>query len=287
MDKILQQWAGQIEYVHTRRTPSAESLRQEGTRKGHRHPLYEIYRFASGDVDYFIENRMHALEPGQLFVIRSDEFHNLSAKSSVLYEKVAVRFPRELAVELSALGTDLLACFDSRPRGADNKVVPDAQADREITELFARMERLFAEGEEPSPALRTACLLELLVRINRAHRATDRENATRPVVPTRLVPVLAHIDDNLEGDLSLETLSRQYYLSVSMLCRLFRETTGVGMHEYVTFRRISKARELLMRGASVGEACTSCGFNDYANFIRTFRKMVGTPPGQYRKQANR
>jgi len=285
MDSAMAQWASQIEFVRTRRIPSQDALRQEGTRKSHRHALYEVYRFVSGDVEYFIENRMHELLPGHLFVIRSDEFHNLSAKSSALYEKVAVRFPRELAKELSAFGTDLLACFDNRPRGVDNKVVPDARASHEIDGILSRMEALFTDAGESSLALRAACLTELLVRINRAHQATDRDMTRKPAVFDKLSPVLSYIDEHLEGDLSLKTISRQFFLSVSVLCMLFRETTGVGMHEYITFRRVSKARELLLRGASVGEAGISCGFNDYANFIRTFRKVTGMPPGQYRNQA--
>jgi AraC-like DNA-binding protein/mannose-6-phosphate isomerase-like protein (cupin superfamily) len=281
----LLQMAGQIEYIHTRRTPSADASQQEGTRKSHRHALYEIYRFVAGDVDYFIENSMHDLEPGQLFVIRSDEFHNLSARSSAIYEKVAVRFPRELARELSMFGLDLLSCFDGRSRGSCNKVVPDERASAEISAILDKMEALFREGEEPCLALRAACLAELLVWVNRAHRATDRESPAMPAVHSKLVPVLEHIDRNLEGDLSLKTLSRQFFLSVSTLCSLFRETTGVGMHEYVTFRRVARARELLIDGVSVGEACSACGFNDYANFIRTFRKITGMPPGRFAKQA--
>jgi AraC-like DNA-binding protein len=285
MDTSLMNMAGQIEFIHTRRTPSTDASQQEGTRKSHRHALYEVYRFIAGDVDYFIENSMHDLAPGQLFVIRSDEFHNLSARSSATYEKVAVRFPRELAKELSMFGLDLLSCFDNRPRGSCNKVVPDERASAEITGILDKMEVLFREGEDRCLALGAAFLTELLVWVNRAHQSTDRESSAVPAVHARLVPVLDYIDRNLEGDLSLKTLSKQFFLSVSTLCTLFRETTGVGMHEYVTFRRIARARELLAGGASVGEACTACGFNDYANFIRTFRSITGTPPGRFAKQA--
>ncbi len=287
MESHLMRMAAQIEFIHTRRTPSADASQQEGTRKSHRHVLYEVYRFVAGDADYFIENRMHDLEPGQLFVIRSDEFHNLSARSSTYYEKVAVRFPRELARELSMFGLDLLACFDRRSRGEDNKVVPDERASTEISGVLYKMEALFREDAEPCLALRAAGLTELLVWVNRAHQATDRKVTAKPAIPAKLVPVLEHIDQNLEGDLSLKTLSRLFFLSVSTLCSQFHETTGVGMHEYITFRRVARASELLMGGASVGEACSACGFNDYANFIRTFRKITGNPPGRFAKQAGK
>ncbi len=284
MKTVWSHEASRIEFVHTRRIPSSKAVQQEGTRKGHRHELYEIYRFHSGDADYFIENRMHALLSGQLFVIRSDEFHNLSVRSDAFYEKVAVRFPRELAQSLSVYGTDLLACFDNRPRGVDNKVIPDAETGARIGDALTRMQGLFAEDSESGYALRVACLHELLVYMNIAHQMTNREPGARVMATSRLSPVLEYIDANLEKDLTLKTVSQMFFISVSSLCAMFRETTGVGMHEYVTLRRVSRAREMLAAGARVGEACAACGFNDYANFIRTFGKVVGVSPGKYGRQ---
>lgn len=281
---ILSQWASRIEFVHTRRQPRAHESGEEGTRRSHRHVLYEIYRFVAGDADYFIENRMYGMAPGQFFVIRSDEFHNLSVRNPSFYEKIAVRFPRELAQMLSGFGTDLLACFDDRPRGQDNKVIPDPETARKFDDVLERMEHLFSASPDPDPSLRVAMLLELLVLLNHAHRATAREAPGRPVASARLEPVLAYIDSHLSGDLSLKALSERFFMSVSTLCKLFRETTGVGLHEYVTFRRVARAREALLQGDDVGEACAAGGFRDYANFIRTFRKVTGVPPGKFRKQ---
>lgn len=270
-----------IRFIHTRRIPTAESLRAEEPGKGHRHDLYEIYRFLSGDADYFIENRLYGLQPGDLLVIRSDEFHHLSVKSATLYEKTAVRFPKELARLLSAYGTDLLACFDERAAGTRNRIVPMEEDARRISEVLVRLEALCLDGAEESAALRVAALLELLVLINRAWRCMGREPAPEPSVPLKLEPILAHIEENLQADLTLQALARRFYVSVSALCALFRETTGTGPHEYVTYRRVARAREALTAGASVGEACAAGGFNDYANFIRTFRKVMGVPPGRF------
>ena len=41
---------------------------------------------------------------------------------------------------------------------------------------------------------------------------------------------------------------------------------------------------MLAEGKSVTDTALSCGFNDYANFIRTFKQAVGVPPGKYRSQ---
>lgn len=279
----LAELAMQVEVVHTRRQPRVAAGEEGERRNSHRHELYEVYRFVAGDADYFIENRRYDLEPGQLLVIRNDEFHNLSVRSPLFYEKVAVRFPRELAQHLSAFGCRLLACFDDRPRGLANKVVPDEETSRHLDGVLQRMEQLLAREEPPEPALRAALLMELLVLVNRAHRDTDTENPNRPLASVRLEPVLGYIEAHLLENLSVRALAQAFFMSVSTLCKLFRETTGVGVHAYITFRRVERAREALLQGADVGEACSAGGFNDYANFIRTFRKVTGMPPGRFKR----
>ena len=317
VNPVLASLAAQVEFVHTRRQPRTSDDGDMERLHSHRHERYEIYRFVAGDAGYFIENRMYDMVPGQLFVIRSDEFHNLSVRTPLFYEKIAVRFPRDLAVHLSGYGTDLLACFDNRPRGVANKVVPDEGTALMLDDVLSRMEVLFADagaGDSPTrgtasreaairetamretatcesvtrdPALRVALLMELLVLVNRAHQGAALDIPARPVASSRLEPVLGYVETHLNGDLSVKTLANVHYMSGSTLCRLFRETTGVGLHAYVTYRRVERAREALLQGANVTEACAAGGFSDYASFIRTFRKVTGLPPGKYKRQQHR
>jgi AraC-like DNA-binding protein len=39
---------------------------------------------------------------------------------------------------------------------------------------------------------------------------------------------------------------------------------------------------MLLAGNSVTDTAFRCGFNDYANFIRTFKSAVGVSPGKYK-----
>ena len=119
--------------------------------------------------------------------------------------------------------------------------------------------------------------------INNAYTNTDAKIAEATGVPEKLKPILKQINDNLDQDLSLKALSERYFISISTLCSSFKSTTGVSLHEYITFRRIAKAKELLLKGYSVSETCSRCGFNDYAHFIRAFKKSTGLSPGKYKK----
>ncbi|WP_313960282.1 helix-turn-helix domain-containing protein [Paenibacillus xylanexedens] len=65
-----------------------------------------------------------------------------------------------------------------------------------------------------------------------------------------------------------------------------QKTTGLTIRNYILNRRIELAQICLSEGMSITEACYRSGFGDYANFIRSFTKIVGTSPGKFvRKQS--
>ena len=50
------------------------------------------------------------------------------------------------------------------------------------------------------------------------------------------------------------------------------------------YRRVMLARQQMLGSASLNDIAYQCGFNDYSNFLRSFSKIVGMSPSQYRKQ---
>ena len=93
-----------------------------------------------------------------------------------------------------------------------------------------------------------------------------------------------HIHDNYDHEISLDAISRDFFISKYYLCRLFKSTTGFSVGGYITNYRIRQSCALLRKGASVQEAGEQVGFGNNANFIRTFKKIIGTTPGKYSRQ---
>ena len=76
-------------------------------------------------------------------------------------------------------------------------------------------------------------------------------------------------------------LSAGISLSVSTTCAaFFKSTTGFSVGGYITNYRIRQACALLRKGASVQEAGEQVGFGNNANFIRTFKRIIGITPGK-------
>jgi transcriptional regulator GlxA family with amidase domain len=60
-----------------------------------------------------------------------------------------------------------------------------------------------------------------------------------------------------------------------------RRQVGLPPYEYLAHLRVSRARELLRRGALVADAAQAVGFCDESQFHRHFRRIIGVPPGAY------
>lgn len=272
-----------IEYLQSSKDIHLSNGKYSRSRSFHSHDKYEIYLFLSGDVEYFIENKVYSMFYGDLFTIRSDEFHSFIIKSDKIYERISLRFDPLLAVLFSLPGFNLLECFDARPKGEKNHIRLDNKSLDEVLMLLGKLKSVLNHPVEGQEVLKLSYLLELLVIVNRLFISAPHDVYALKPSP-KLVPILDYIEKNIAGELSLQTLGKQFYMNSSYLSWLFKSHTGVNVHEYITFKRIALAKNLLNAGSSVTEACYRSGFRDYANFIRLFKKHTGIPPGHYAKR---
>jgi AraC family transcriptional regulator len=104
----------------------------------------------------------------------------------------------------------------------------------------------------------------------------------------RLQRVLDFIEVRLEDDISLGDLAAEACLSPFHFSRLFADATGMSPHRYVIERRIQAAQKLLAhKQCSLVEIALRTGFGSQANFTRSFRRITGFTPGQYREMCLR
>ena len=92
--------------------------------------------------------------------------------------------------------------------------------------------------------------------------------------------------EHLDGSIRLATLASECGLSVSHFAKAFRQSFRTSPHRYLITQRVERAKELLVRSACpLSEVALRTGFTDQAAFSRTFGAVVGSPPGQWRRQA--
>lgn len=97
--------------------------------------------------------------------------------------------------------------------------------------------------------------------------------------------VKQYLDEHFNEKVSLSELSELFFINKYYLTRIFKETYGVTISQYILLRRITRAKQLLrFSEMTMGEIATSIGMNDANYFSRMFRKVEGVSPSEYQKQ---
>lgn len=112
------------------------------------------------------------------------------------------------------------------------------------------------------------------------------EKRVRQLPARRLRSLTEYIEGNLDRPLRLDELARVAELSVTHLKTLFRNSTGVPVHQYVLRRRVERARSLLTTTAlPMSEIASAAGFAHQSHMASTMRRMLGQTPREIARQA--
>jgi AraC family transcriptional regulator len=110
-------------------------------------------------------------------------------------------------------------------------------------------------------------------------------NAPKELGRDRLQGAIAYIDAYLEQRLTLQEIAQVAGMSQYYFSRLFKQSTGTTVHQYVTQQRIDRAKQLLkLRHLPLAEIAIRCGFADQSHFTKSFHKLVGVSPKVYREE---
>lgn len=248
----------------------------------HRHNAYEIYLFLRGHVHFYVENRCYHMQRGDLLVMSPKEMHRAFILDETEYERITINLKKTYLYQLSTASTNLSSCFDCRRKGEGNIIHLDDDRLDQITYWTNRIEESLSSDAYGADIKTNAAIAQLLVLIN----VWFRNNSFEPhdIMPDLVRKTMDYIDEHITQDITLGKLAEAFYMNSTSISRQFKKHTGLTLRSYILSRRIELAKFLLSDGISITDACFQSGFGDYANFIRSFTKMVGISPGKYIKQ---
>lgn len=203
-----------------------------------------------------------------------------------LYERIIVQFQPGYLEELSPAGLSLADCFYARPLGLQNLCLLSPEALQEFLSLYAGLEASGSPDCFYSTAVQNAYAALLLVFLNRQFVQTGSASY-KNAMPPYITGAIQYIEAHLSEPLRLSSLAKQFHISGGYLSSQFKLHTGLTLRAYLLDRKINHAKNLLLQGATVTEACYRSGFNDYANFIRSFKRITGFSPGRYKEAGAR
>ena len=99
--------------------------------------------------------------------------------------------------------------------------------------------------------------------------------------------VIDYIETHLDGKLDLEQVSEAVHYSKYHLHRMFTNTVGMTIHDYVQRRQLTEAAKLLVFSSKpIIEVAFFCGYESQQAFSSAFKSMYKVPPAQYRDKGN-
>lgn len=242
----------------------------------HIHDCCEVLLCVEGGKNFLINDKVYDVNDGDLFIINQFEAHKITFEPGKKFCRYVMQVHPEFLYGQSSAMTDLSHCFFTRGSGVSHKIALSPNEREKFINHIKRIEETYSFGDD---VIKNVIAVELLVMINSAF--VSHSNADKAAGSASMKNAIDYINKNFNQPLSLDKIAQNSYVSVNQLCRLFNKYCGTTVSKYITSLRITEAKKLLASGKNVTDTAVLCGFEDYANFIRVFKKHVGVTPGKY------
>ena len=248
----------------------------------HDHDVIEIMLILDGDVGVAVKGERYELPRGCMVIIPPKLVHQtIVPEGTKRYERMVLHiFPEYVKLITKGLPattyrfqfTDKVNIFDYSP-----------ETFWMFRTLFERAYYAITQDKEYQRLVIPSLVVELFVEME--HILLDRVTPPIPATNNLVTTVVDYIDEHFaEPGLTVEQIRESVYVSQGYLSRVFKSFTGSSVYNFLTYKRLIRAKELLVSGETVLDACLSSGFTDYTSFLKTFKKAFHMTPTQYRKK---
>lgn len=229
---------------------------------------YQIYYVISGEGDFIVGQETVKLGQGMYLFTKPNDVHGISNTRDVDEKPL-----RMLEVKYFV--------FDSEFQESINQIPMVCKGSDNIEEMLGLA---FKEAIEVSPwylEIATHTLITALYYMDRYQSINMSQNNQKNCVVEK---IKENIKENYKNEISLDKLSQHVGHSKNYICKTFKESTGMTINLYLNKVRIDRAAELLINSnLDLSEISNDVGYNNIYHFIKTFKKFVGTSPGNFRK----
>lgn len=248
----------------------------------HFHNYYEVFYLKTGSCIYSVNNHLHHLTSGDVFIVTPGDSHSTSYEGLVPCERIVVYCMPEVLPELFREKHADICNKLSR----SGKVVLVKKGQQQIETLLNTMLEENNIPDEYSYELLQLQMLELLLTLQRNGIFVYEQIQQDTGISHDIEEALQYIAQNFSMPLTLEEVSRKINLTPTYLSRKFKKETGTTFKEYLNYIRIRQACQMLITtDDSVTKIAVNCGFNSSNYFKDCFRRINGVSPRAFRKQS--
>lgn len=229
----------------------------------HLHAMLEMVYVKSGRLVLVLNGQKLTIQAGQAGVVFPNQIHGYETSE-----------PNE---------TDLFL-FRGSVLGSIVKRIAHQQPARPIVEVDPRTRDLLQELASGSDA-QSQDLSQALLHLAFARMLDDLclEDCPAAVPEDLTAQMIGYISVHFTQPLTLEKIAQALHINKFSLSRQFCTTMGMGLRTYINCMRVDYAKELLRTTSMpITQLALECGFENQRTFNRSFLKLMGITPKEYR-----
>lgn len=248
----------------------------------HTHNYYEFYFFLEGNVRIQIGEYTYPLTYGDFILIPPQIPHRTIIQNSDLpYRRFVFWISQEFCNHLLEISTNYgylmqhVLTFKNYIFHNDRITFQSIQS--RLIRLIEEMQgNLFCRE-----AMISLGVNELLLHLN---RLIYEQNHPKHLLETAGLyqNIIFFIDEHIDEDLSLDRLSKEFFVSKYHIAHIFKDNLGLSIHQYITKKRLTLCRQAILSDMSITETYQTFGFGDYSSFYRAFKREYGISPKDFR-----
>ena len=251
--------------------------------KPHWHKEMEFVYMIDGEMNTVTNGKRNTIKSGELFFCNSKDIHVTSVPNSQeIYKYLVVQLSYEHLMNYCVQGDSCYFIIDNE--AAQVLLV------EQFKKLLAILEKDETEEEKQFSSIKkTQIILEIYYILLTRCKAQDFREANKITAGTTYAKqLMAYINQHYTENLSLEVLAKEVGLSTQYLSKHFKNTTDMGIVQYINLIRLEHANDdLLNECVTVTEAALNNGFPSVKAYIETCKKVHGMTPTYLLKESRK
>ncbi|MCA7012586.1 AraC family transcriptional regulator [Dickeya dadantii] len=237
----------------------------------HSHENFCIGVIEEGAQRFYRTGGEHVAPSGDIILVNADEIHTGHSAVASGWSYRAIYPSPDLLCHLSR---DLRVSQGATPWFPD-AVVHDPGLSAQLRLAFTLL------PQAGNSLLKETLLFSSLSWLMLRYSKTRADGRVLPSAGLSILRAKAWLDECPEQDISLLQLAEIAGLSPWHFLRQFKALLGMTPHAYLVQARLRQARSLLIKGASLSDTASRCGFSDQSHFTRHFKRAMGITPGEF------
>ena len=239
--------------------------------KLHFHEYYEILILTQGNIQVVIQDTTYQLSANELIVIPPNTYHYIIPDKTI-YQRIVLHFIIH-EEKISAL--------------EEKKYYPTLSPEfSHILSSFTGRFIYYYENfsQKDFDMLSTGLTTELILILCNAPTQSSRNFSQNNSFITKIIQ---YIDEHIQEQITLNDLSKHFYLSANYISILFKKEMHIPIITYIKEKKLTLINIRLKDGTSLKTLAKEYGFSSYSNFFKLYKKAFGGAPSNNREKKSK